>query len=219
MRVLAIGDTHAPYHYPGALDFLADIRRQHRPQVVIHIGDLGDQHGWSRHERLPDSPGQAEEDRLTLGFCRELYKLFPRALACIGNHDVRVAKRCITAGLPSRFHISIPALYESPSTWQWAEAHRVGDVVFQHGDGYGGVFPAMKAAKDNRLSTVIGHIHSAAGVQWSASAWSRIFGANTGCLIDPTSFGMAYARKHAAKPVLGSLIVDGGIPHFIPMEE
>lgn len=217
-RVLVIGDTHAPFAHPSALDFLADQRRRYRPTVVVHIGDLGDQHGWSRHPRLPDAPGQADEDRLTLGWCRRLYKLFPRVKACIGNHDARVAKAAAKAGLPSRFHLSIPEIYESPAGWEWSDGFLIDNTAFMHGDGYSGADCALKAARDNRISTVVGHVHSVGGVRFTASQFSRVFGLSTGCLVDPTSIGMQYAKKAPARPVLGSAVVIDGFPIFVPME-
>lgn len=218
MRVLAIGDTHAPFNHPDALDFLATLKRRYRPHVVVHIGDLGDQHGWSRHERQPDAPGQADEDSQCLEFCHQLYKLFPRVKACIGNHDVRLSKKCVKAGVPSRLHRTIPEIYESPDGWTWDDGYIVDGVAYMHGDGYSGLDAALKCARDNRISTVIGHIHSVGGIRWVASQFSRIFGASTACLIDPKSIAMSYGKRYPARPVLGSMIVIDGVPQFVPME-
>jgi predicted phosphodiesterase/5-methylcytosine-specific restriction endonuclease McrA len=176
VRILTISDTHAPYQHPGALDFLADLKRKHKPELVVCLGDLGDQHGWSRHERLPDALGQADEHDATLAFCRALYKIFPRALACVGNHDTRLAKRCVRAGIPSRLHRTVREVYDSPQEWVWADNHLADGIAFMHGEGYSSKDAALKAAKDNRMSTCIGHIHSAAGVQYTAGAFLHDLG-------------------------------------------
>jgi predicted phosphodiesterase len=217
VRILTISDTHAPYQHPGALDFLADLKRKHKPELVVCLGDLGDQHGWSRHERLPDALGQADEHDATLAFCRALYKIFPRALACVGNHDTRLAKRCVRAGIPSRLHRTVREVYDSPQEWVWADNHLADGIAFMHGEGYSSKDAALKAAKDNRMSTCIGHIHSAAGVQYTAGAFSTIWGMSAGCLVDPTSYGLAYAKTNAAKPVLGTGLILDGIPMFVPL--
>jgi metallophosphoesterase superfamily enzyme len=218
-RILILPDLHAPFHHPGALDILADLRRVHKPDSVVCIGDLGDQHGWSRHDRSPDAPGQADEDLATLSFCRSLYKVFPKASACVGNHDARLARACSRAGIPSRLHRTVAEVYDSPPGWQWSDSHVIDGVAFIHGEGYSGKDGALKAAKDNRVNTVIGHIHSAAGVQYSAGPFSTIWGLAVGCLVDSASIGMAYARSCAAKPVLGAGLIVDGIPMFIPMRK
>src|SRR5215469_3263780 len=113
--VLAIGDTHGPFAHPNALDFLADLNHEWKPDQVVHIGDLGDQYGWSRHGRQdPDAPGQGEESDRMAEWNRQLFDLFPKAKACIGNHDKRLAKAANRAGIPARFVKSIPDVYDWP---------------------------------------------------------------------------------------------------------
>lgn len=214
---LVLPDLHFPFHHPASLDFLADLRRQYRPKVVVCIGDLGDQHGWSRHDRLPDAPGQAEEYRLTLAACRDLYKLFPRVLACVGNHDTRLAMKALRAGIPSSLHRTVATIYESPRGWQWADAHTVDGVAYEHGHHYKGKGAALAAARDNRMPTVVGHFHATAGVEYSASRVNTIWGLSVGCLVDAGSPGMAYAKQTAGKPVLGAGVVVDGVPMFVPM--
>ena len=167
---------------------------------------------------MPDSPGQAEEDALTLKFCRQLYKLFPKVRACIGNHDTRLAKAATRSGIPSRLHATIRDLYESPRGWKWETALKIDGVAYTHGEGFSGPNAAILAARLLACSCVIGHIHSVGGVRYWSSALSREFGCSTGCLVDPDGFGMAYAKQFSAKPVLGSAVVLDGVPHFIPME-
>jgi hypothetical protein len=219
MNVLVIPDLHAPFAHPASLDFLADLRRTHKPASVVCIGDLGDQHGWSRHDRLPDAPGQADEDAATLAFCRSLYKLSPKVLACVGNHDARLARRCVRAGIPSRLHRTVAEIYGSPPGWVWADRHTLDGVAFQHGDGYSGRDGALKAAINNRRNTVIGHIHSAAGTFYAAGAYDTVWGLAVGCLVDCESLGMAYARASAARPVLGAGLILDGVPLFIPLRK
>lgn len=218
MKILAIPDTHAPFAHPRALDFLAALRKGFRPDAVVHLGDLGDQHGWSRHGRLPDAPGQGDEDSATVEWCRAIYRLFPHVLACEGNHDTRLAAACSRAGIPSRLHRTIPEVYGSPPGWDWAESHTVDGIVFEHGEGYSGADAAVKAAINNGANTVIGHIHSVAGVRYSCFRSRCIFGASAGCLVDPRAVGLSYARKCVRKPVLGCLLIENRVPRFVPLE-
>jgi predicted phosphodiesterase len=217
MKILVIPDTHAPFAHADALDFLRDQRRQLRPDAVVHIGDLGDQLGWCRHGRAPDAPGQADEDRATLAWVGRLTRLFPRVRVCVGNHDLRLTRAAQRAGIPSRLHSSLAAIYSTPRGWRWADRWVIDGVCYQHGDGYSGADCAMKAAKNNRCNTAIGHVHSAAGVRYHANGVDVIWGMSVGCLIDSDAFGLAYAARSAAKPVLGCGMVIDGIPSFIPM--
>ncbi len=218
MIVLTISDTHAPFAHKDALDFLSDLKRRYKPDRVVHIGDLGDQYGWSRHgDRDPDSPGQAEEYEECLKWCYQLYKLFPKVDACVGNHDERLAKAARRAGIPARLYKSVREIYESPRGWKWQQSYLIDDVAYTHGEGFCGLDCAIKAARFFCRSCVIGHTHSVGGVRWVCSEYARVFGCSTGCLVDPESFGLAYSRKFAAKPVLGSAVIIDGIPQFIPM--
>lgn len=217
MRGLVIGDTHTPYHHPKTISFLTSLRRIIKPDYVVHIGDLGDQHAWSSHEKQPEAKGSKDEDEATLTFCRELYKVFPVVKACIGNHDLRLARKCVSAGVPRRLHKSIAEIYESPSGWDWQDSHVIDGIAFIHGEGYSGNRAAVKAALNNRLPTVIGHLHALAGVEYEAGPFGYIWGASTGCLIDPQAAAHSYGKKYPRKPMIGALGIYDGVPAFYPM--
>lgn len=215
--VLILPDLHAPFAHPRALAWLESVRADWAPDTVICIGDLGDQHGWCTHGTNPASPGPATEDERCLAFCRSLYSLFPVVLACTGNHDTRLARKCAAAGIPPRLHRTIAEVYESPPGWVWADHHIVQGVLYLHGEGYSGKDAALRAALDNGTCTVAGHIHSAAGVQYHASLTQTLWGLSVGCLVDPASPAFAYARAHRRKPVLGCGVVCDGVPLFLPL--
>ncbi len=217
MRILVISDLHAPFAHPDAINFLKRVKKEYKTNGVICIGDLGDQHGWSRHDREPDAPGQGDEDAACVQFCRELYSVFPFALACVGNHDKRLAKACVRTGVPRRLHRSIAEVYDSPDGWKWGDGHECDGVIYQHGEGFSGQNAALRAAQINRCSTVIGHIHAWAGVQFHSNGINTIFGMNVGCLADPSSLAMNYAKTSPNKQVLGCGVVIEGHPIFVPL--
>jgi len=67
-------------------------------------------------------------------------------------------------------------------------------------------------------STVFGHFHSFAGIQYlSSTEMGTHFGMNVGCLIDQTQYAFKYGAKLKQRPVLGCGVVVKGVPHFIPM--
>lgn len=218
MKVLAFSCTHAPFTHPDALDFLRDLKREYRPDTVVCLGDLGDQHGWSRHERQPDALGQADEDRACLAWCKQLYKVFKDVKACIGNHDTRLAKTNIRAGLPSRFHIGIRELYQSPKGWDWQEMHLVDGTYFLHGDACRTGEPALFAARALGGSVAIGHYHQKSGVKWEVSPLAKRFALSVGCLVDETSPGMRYAKVSLQRSAIGAAVIIDRVPRWIPLE-
>lgn len=219
MRILAISDLHAPFNHPAALDFLADVRREVKPHVVVCVGDEIDAHGWSRHDRHPDAPGQGEELKQATAVLKALYKLIgPKCLVCTSNHQQRHLKKHIRAGLPSAFMKDYADVIEAPKGWRWADRHIVDGNAFIHGEGYGGPGSAMTAAVKHRRPTVIGHVHSWAGIAYHCNGLDTIWGMNVGCLVDPDSIGMQYAAKGQNMQVLGTGAVIDGVPALFPLK-
>lgn len=218
MRVLIIPDTHAPYAHPDALDFLSGLKRRYKPDTVVHIGDLGDQHGWSRHTASPQAKGGADEDTACLAWCKKLYKLFPVVKACIGNHDTRLAKAGERAGVPNRLLATIPQIYESPEGWEWGRQHVIDNVYYCHGDGVRGNDPAMQAVRLLGISCAIGHYHTLGGVSWLVTTQAERFALSVGCLCDPDAPAFGYAAASLRRSRYGAGVVLDGIPHFIPLE-
>jgi predicted phosphodiesterase len=216
--VLTISDTHAPYHNADALDFLSKLKKEFKPTDIIHLGDEIDAHAWSSFAPDPDALSAGDELKKAIKFMKGLYKLFPVAKVCIGNHTERAVKKAKKVGLPAAFIRHISEVLEAPKDWHWADYHHVDDIVFMHGEGYCSQDAAIRLALLNGKNTVIGHIHSAAGVQYTASQFRCLWGASSGCLIDPSSLAMAYGKHTPRKAVLGTTIVVDGTPMFMQMK-
>lgn len=216
---LAFGCSHAPYTHPDAVDFLADLRRQFKPDHVYHLGDEIDAHRWSRHEPEADAMGAADELTAARKQLRPLYKLFPDVKVCTSNHGSRHLAAANRAGLPSDWLRSVADVLCAPRGWRWADYWIDDDGVrYEHGDRYSGQNGHVKAAMTNRCSTVIAHIHSYAGVAWrSNGSGPDIFAVNAGCLVDPQSFGMRYAKRYSAAPTLGACVILEGTPVWVPL--
>jgi hypothetical protein len=113
-------------------------------------------------------------------------------------------------------------LIGAPNAWIWKEHWKVqakSPFVVLHGIGYGGINGHRNAAMDLGCSTAIGHIHSHGGIAHIATAGGRrLWGMNTGCLIDVDAYAFQYGRDARNKPVLGLGVVvdDGKTPIFIP---
>lgn len=214
--VLAIPDTHAPFMHPDAVGFLSEVKSKYKPDKIIHLGDIADFYCASRFRKDSGVPSAGQE----LESCREqlrpLFKLFPVATACYGNHDRRIIDRAMDAGLPPSVVINVGKIIGAPSGWRWRNDTIIDGVIYEHGDPYSGSAAAVKAANANGQNTVIGHIHAHAGINYTAHRRENMWAFNCGCLIDRSGYGFEYARK-MAKPVLGCGVIADGVPMFIPM--
>lgn len=219
MITLVIPDLHCPYQHADSWDFLADLQRKHKPDSVVCIGDEIDAHAFGRWARHPDADGPGKELAAAVSALQPLYKLFPCVKVCRSNHTYRPWKQAAEAGLPPRLLKSERTVLEAPRGWQWSDWWKINGVLYTHGDGFGGLHPACDAMQRHRCSVVIGHVHTAAGVVWSATRTDRLFGLSVGCLLDADSIAFRYAHLNPRRPVLGAGLLIDGVPQFIPLEE
>jgi hypothetical protein len=216
MNVLVIPDLHCPWQHPCAVDFLADLRRKYKPGRVVCLGDEIDFHNLSRYVKNPNLGRAAEEVERARGVLRQLYRLFPRVIVCESNHGLRLCKRAEEVGIPSHFLRPLSELLEAPPGWIWQERFLLENILFLHGDGFSGPRAAITAAMRYRCNIVMGHVHAHAGVQYLTGAFDRIWGLQTGCLIDPAAPAFGYAKDLADRPTLGAGILCDRVPHFVP---
>ena len=218
--VLIIPDTHCPAMRRGFVSFLQRIADRYSPDRIVHIGDLVDWASISYHEKHPGLSDARSEYRKALRQVARLYEAFPQADWLIGNHDSLTERQAKTAGILPELLRSYTDVWEVPN-WTTHERQAVLEidgVIYSHGEtGKGGQNAALKQAKDNFKSTVIGHFHSQAGVQFWANPDYRVFGLSVGCGVDASSLAMEYGRKFAAKPILGcGVVIDGKRAVFEP---
>lgn len=218
-NTLIIGDTHIPFEKPGYLEFCRKVQEDYNCGTVVHIGDLVDNHAVSYHESDADGRSAGDEYKLSLEKCHNWYKVFPEVKICIGNHDALPFRKAFTAGLPSAWLKSYQQILESPVGWKWDFVHQVNDIIYQHGTGMSGEMAAVNAARENRQSTVIGHLHTVSNVKFMASYKDLIFGMTVGCGIDFEAYAFAYGKQQTRKPVVAcGVVINGRIPIIIPME-
>jgi len=215
--VLAIPDLHAPFHHPDAFAFLTAVKKQYKPNEIVNLGDLEDWHSISMHDHDPDGLSAGDELKALREAVKPLFKLFPKMKMCTSNHGSLPLRRAFKFGLPSELIKSYKDIIDAPKGWQIADSWEIDGVVYEHGEAFAGQQGAIKSANANMQSTVIGHIHAFAGIQYSANSKHLIFGFNVGCLIDRHRYAFAYGKKIKAKPILGCGIIKNGVPTFIPM--
>lgn len=202
-----------------AIDFLTDIRREYKPDKIIHMGDETDQHSLSDWDHDPSGMSAGDEYDAAIRQLKGLYKVFPNVMICESNHGRRPFRKAFRAGIPRVYLRAYAEFMQSPPGWEWRESWSLDKVLYIHGDGFSGKDGALRAAQGHRRSVVLGHIHSFAGVQYVAGSHDQIFGFNTGCLIDTTGYAFHYGKHIVSKPVLGAgIIIDGREARFIPMK-
>jgi predicted phosphodiesterase len=217
-NVLVIGDPHEPFTKEGYLEFCRKIQQEYDCGTVIHIGDAVDNHAISYHEKDPEGMSAGDEFNLALERMKRWYYTFPNVKVCIGNHDALPFRKAFSAGLPKTWLKTYQELLQSPPTWEWDFVHQVNGVIYQHGTGMSGEMAAINAARENRQSTVIGHLHTVMNTRFLASYKDLIFGVTVGCGIDHEKYAFAYGKQNTRKPVVAcAVILDGKLPINIPM--
>lgn len=217
-NVLVIGDPHEPFTKEGYLEFCRKIQEEYDCGIVVHIGDAVDNHAVSYHEKDPEGMSAGDEFNLALERMKRWYHTFPNVKVCIGNHDALPFRKAFSAGLPKTWLKTYQELLQSPPTWEWDFVHQVNGVIYQHGTGLSGEMAAINAARENRQSTVIGHLHTVMNTRFLASYKDLIFGVTVGCGIDHEKYAFAYGKQNTRKPVVAcAVILDGKLPINIPM--
>ncbi len=215
--ILAIGDTQYPFEHPDTFAFLRAIKKKWKPTKVIHIGDSIDANNFSTFLSDPQGLSPIEEYKQAKERLEEQYDIFPTGVEVYSNHVARIELRRTEAGLLPEFMKPLKEILCMPDGWDLQDYVIIDDIRFEHGDRAGGMYAAKKLESINRRSTVIGHHHSYGGIQYQANDEFMTFAANAGCLIDIKSYAFKYGNKFPHKPTLGSLIINHGVPHFIPM--
>ena len=206
-----IGDTHEPACHPGYRRFCQDLRDQYRCDAVVHIGDVVDHHAISVHAKHPEMPGPKDEYELALRGVQKWARAFPDAAVCVGNHDARVVRLAESVNIPARFLRPYAEAWDTPD-WRWVEEVVIDGVLYFHGIGCGGVYPAANAMRHHLMSVAIGHVHSAGGIHWAANPHRRIFGLSVGCGVDERAMAFAYGKHSSRKAILSAAVVIDGIP-------
>jgi hypothetical protein len=215
--VLVIPDLHLPWCRKGSLNFVRKVQDKYKTNRTVFIGDICDSAAISFHQRVPEMPDAIHEYKLALQQVKQWYKEFPCAFVTSGNHDLRCCRVAASVGIPSMYLKAMNELYGTPQ-WKWVTQVDIDGVTFLHGDGFGGDYPWMNAARRLGQSCVLGHTHSRAGIGWLASQKHLYFGFGVGCLVDDAAMCFQYAHARQNRSILGCGVVKDGVPTWVPME-
>lgn len=206
-NVIFIPDLHAPFIKEGVLDWIKEEQIRYNCGTVIFAGDIIDGHAWSYHEHDPDGLSVGDELEAAKNQLKDWYKAFPKAICLLGNHDLLISRKAKSAGLSKKFIRDFGHVIEAPNTWEFKFEHIENNILYHHGS----IGDAFKVAKDRRISTCQGHLHSKTFVQWAVSDVDAIFGLQVGWGADRDKYAFDYGKSFVSKPVLScGIILDKG---------
>lgn len=209
-NVLFIGDLHSPWILDGYLDFCKEQQEKYNCGTVIFAGDIIDSGSWNYHEPNPDGMSVKDELYAAKKQLKEVYKMFPKSISLLGNHDLLISRKAKTAGLSQEFIRDLGSVIDAPKDWLFCHEIIRDNVRYIHGS----TGDAFKRAVDSRMSTCQGHLHSKTFVQWSVSEKDAIFGLQVGAGFDRNKYAFDYAKPFTKKPVIscGLILESGKVP-------
>ena len=204
-NILVIGDLHEPFCLDGYLDWCLEQYEVFNCNQVIFIGDIIDAHGFSYHEPDPDGMSSGLELETAIKKIAKWYEAFPYADVMIGNHDRMASRKAMSGGIPAAWIRSYNEVLGTPN-WNWCESVIYDDVLYEHGEGG----QAAAKAKNNLMSSVCGHTHTLAYVQWFVGKRFKVFGMQVGCGVDSTTYAAAYAKNFKKQSIGCSVVLNNG---------
>tara|TARA_A100001201_G_scaffold116016_1_gene99670 strand:- start:577 stop:1275 length:699 start_codon:yes stop_codon:yes gene_type:complete len=216
-RILVISDMHLPYQHKDAIKFLAEIKKEFKPDRVINIGDLLDFHAISMHTHDPDLASAGHELTIARKYVKELESIYPQVTEVDSNHSSLVYRRAIKYGM-SREFLREYGEFLGTKKWKWVD-----DLTLTMSNGqrcfftHGRSADVLKVSQTMGMSAVQGHYHTKFVVSYWANPDNLFFAMNVGCLINQKSLSMNYAKNFRTRFILGCGIILDGIPRLLPM--
>lgn len=221
-----IPDLQCPFEHVDALSFTRKVQKEFNipKNCVIHVGDEVDSYHGGQWKKDPSvNFSAAQELEITKKKIKEWGKAFPEMKLAISNHGLRWVRKAFDCEIPSQMLIPYKDMIGAPDGWVWKDEWRFNTKFpyrMIHGMGYSGPAAARNAALDARISTIIGHVHTHAGISYihGNGMEKPIWGFNVGCFIDNEAFAFAYGKYNRQKPILGVGVIldEGKTPIYIP---
>jgi predicted MPP superfamily phosphohydrolase len=225
--ILGIGDLHFPFHHKGAVKELTARIASKKFDLIIQVGDLLDQYGFSRFAKqnimVPHRELQYGRE-LALTFWDTIHTLQPTAkkVQLLGNHDIRIIKR-VQEALPEAQELVISSLLElyqfdnvetvSDPRKEYIVKHpTLGKIAFLH--GYRSKIGDH--TKFMHMNTVHGHRHRGE-VTIIPILGKLLFELDCGYLADPKKEPLAYSEQRTNNWSHGWGEIDIYGSRFIPL--
>lgn len=221
-KVIAIPDLHFPWHHANCLNFIYDVIKDEKPDVVIQMGDLYDFFSFSKFSRTHDVCTPKEEiteGRLAAQLMWEhIKKIAPNAdrIQLRGNHDVRVMKRVLDVipEIESLVEPQVEELFKFKgvrTVYDTREEFEIDGVVYTHGH----YMKIGDHAKYYNKPVVHGHRHR--GEVWFHDMGQfMLWELDCGYCSDDSQIPLKYTPTRTNHWTLGVGQIDKLGPRFIP---
>lgn len=224
LRVLCIGDTHAPWVDERALGKIYNAVQNGKHDIIIQLGDLYDMYSFSKFARSHDLCTPKEEIETGFewarNFWKNIHKLNKRArkIQLKGNHDDRLMKRAFerwpeAASVIARAEHS---LYSFPSVETIQDSRdglEIEGVIYLH--GY--LSKLGDHCKYFLKPVVHGHTHRG-GTVFYRMGGRMIWEMDSGFVADQNQAPLQYGPTKNMLWTVGYGEVDPAGPRFIPLD-
>ena len=215
--ILVISDMHMPYEHPDTVKFLTAIKKLHKPDRIICIGDEVDKHAMSFHDSDPDLLSAGDELQASIKQLEKIYKLFPVVDIVESNHGSMVYRKGKHHGIPRKYLRDYSEVLEAPEGWVWHDEIVLktpgGEVMFRHQFKKNPLICAQQMA----MNVVQGHFHEDFGIQYVSSPNKLMWSMTVGCLIDKKALAFEYNKTNYKRPIIGIGMIINGLPVLVPM--
>lgn len=224
LRLLAIGDVHAPWADESKLRGCYALAKELKPTHIVQVGDEIDSYSFSRFARslnVTTPAKELEDGRKQAGeMWRRLQQAAPKAkcYGLCGNHSLtRLQKRIMDKApeFESLLEKPLSELVAFPGVTKLL-SHRselkIGNVLIVHGWG-----TKLGQHRDYFSQNVItGHSH-VGGVAFKAVEGGSIWELNAGFVADIHALPLQYGETTTSRWVAGAGFVDAHGPRFISL--
>lgn len=200
-RAVFLSDTHGQFVDQKALSVACQILEEARPDVVVHLGDLGDFYAISRYSKDPTRRVQLQDDIVAaakvLGAIDSACPNGSTKLLLEGNHEGRM-KKYIAQNAPELSTLpglQIPSLIGATSLgWEYIEYdyELFPEFLVKHGETVrsNAGYTAHAEITKNWMSGVSGHTHRLGIVNYTSrrnhlKGMQPAFWIENGCLCEP----------------------------------
>lgn len=138
--------------------------KHYKADLVYQSGDMFDFYGLTRFLKHPEAPNLPDEIKACVPQVKELATLFPKLRVLKGNHEDRLAKRAMEAGIDKGFIKTIWERIGKPQGWSLApsEGEIRDGTFFTHGH-----YSTRKAhALEYGMNVAVGHLHGDMGIDF-----------------------------------------------------
>lgn len=211
MRILFTSDPHLPYTRLDLWKKLFEFNKTYRADLVLCSGDFFDFYALSKYIKNPRGDTSYSEILKCIPQVKQIKKWFPRIEILPGNHDDRIKKRAMEAGISDLFLKDALDVVGAPKGWAWTSGDRVeyDKIVFTHG-WFG---QAKKHAEFFNQSCAHGHLHASPGVQFIGREEKVVFNACVGFMADKNTLALQYGPIKYSTGVCAFGTFTKGVPH------